>query len=164
MSDCESVKQHEKEIAKAAKSNPKAFYAYAKNKLQIQEGVADLVKDCNGDWTTTDVEKAEMLNIFFCKVFTEKNLENVPDLPSRSTTSLEHIDISAAKVQKLLQDLNTSKSAGPDGMHPKVFRELAEVLAEPLAAVFRTSLREGKLPHQWKAANVTPLFKKRKQE
>ena len=46
-------------------------------------------------------------------------------------------------------------------MHPKVLKELAEVLAEPLAAVFRTSLRiESKLPRQWKAANVAPLSKK----
>jgi hypothetical protein len=45
-------------------------------------------------------------------------------------------------------------------MHPRVLREMADVLAEPLAAVFRKSLSEGTLPTQWKEANVTPIFKK----
>jgi hypothetical protein len=45
-------------------------------------------------------------------------------------------------------------------MHPKVLKELSDVIAEPLADVFRKSLKEGTLPHQWKVANVTPLFKK----
>ena len=159
-SECrKSVKQHEKDIARAAKSNPKAFYAYAKNKLQTREGVADL-KDSNNYCATTNTEKAEMLNNFFCQVFTKENLQTVPNLTSRCETNLEDIDISVIKVKKLLCELNTSKSAGSDGMHPKVLRELSEELAEPLAAIFRSSLQEGKLPHQWKSANVTPLFKK----
>jgi hypothetical protein len=45
-------------------------------------------------------------------------------------------------------------------MHPKVLKELSDVIAEPLADVFRKSLAESTLPHQWKVANVTPLFKK----
>ena len=154
-----SVKQHEKEIAKAAKSNPKAFYAYAKNKLQTREGVADL-RDYDGYCATTDTEKAEMLNKFFCQVFTRENLQTIPDLANQCKSSLEDMDFSATKVKKLLREHNTSKSAGLDGMHPKVLKELSEELAEPLAAIFSTSLKEGKLPHQWKAANVTPLFKK----
>ena len=155
----QAIKLHEKEIAKAAKSNPKAFYAYAKSKLQTQEGIADLTNP-NGQYAKTDPEKAETLNNFFCKVFTKEKLQNMPELPARCETQMKDIEISTANVKKLLKELDTSKSAGADGMHPKVLRELSDVLAEPLAAIFRTSLNEGILPHQWKSANITPLFKK----
>ena len=36
------VHEFEKSIANGAKSNPKAFYAYAKGKLKTNSGIADL--------------------------------------------------------------------------------------------------------------------------
>ena len=36
----------------------------------------------------------------------------------------------------------------------------AEVLAIPLTILFRTSLREGKIPDDWRSAKVCPIFKK----
>lgn len=62
-------------------------------------------------------------------------------------------------LEKLLA-LNSSKSPGPDGLHPRVLKELANELAEPLALVFQKSLNEGILPSDWKEAQITPLFKK----
>ena len=56
-------------------------------------------------------------------------------------------------------NLKQSKSQGPDGLHPKVIKECAEELAEPLTKIFETSLREGTLPVAWKSANVTAIFK-----
>ena len=58
-----------------------------------------------------------------------------------------------------LKQLDPSKSPGPDGMHLRVLKELAEELAEPLAMIFTKSKEESKLPDTGKEANV-PLFKK----
>lgn len=155
-----AVKDHEKEIAKNAKLNPKAFYAYAKSKMNTKEGIADLV-DVDGNVAATDADKANVLNKFFCGVFTTEDLNNIPELEKKCVNSdLNDINIETSKILKLLKTLDISKSSGPDGMHPKVLRELSDVIAEPLADVFRKSLKEGTLPHQWKVANVTPLFKK----
>ncbi|PKU48584.1 rna-directed dna polymerase from mobile element jockey- hypothetical protein [Limosa lapponica baueri] len=53
---------------------------------------------------------------------------------------------------------------GPDGIHPRVLRELAEVIAGPLSIIFERSWRTGEVPEDWRKANVIPVFKKGKKE
>jgi len=45
-----------------------------------------------------------------------------------------------------LSDLKAHKSMGPDGMHPRVLRELVGVIAEPLSFIFERSWRTGEVP------------------
>ncbi|KGL72764.1 RNA-directed DNA polymerase from mobile element jockey, partial [Tinamus guttatus] len=67
-------------------------------------------------------------------------------------------------VREHLRKLNTHRSMGPDGMHPRVLQELAEVIAKPLSIIFERSWRTGEVPEDWKKANVMPVFKKGKKE
>ncbi|KFW79124.1 hypothetical protein N305_02329, partial [Manacus vitellinus] len=63
-------------------------------------------------------------------------------------------------VSDLLSQLDPNKSMGPDGIHPRVMRELAEELAKPLSIIFQQSWLSGKVPDDWRLANVTPIHKK----
>ncbi|KGL76596.1 RNA-directed DNA polymerase from mobile element jockey, partial [Tinamus guttatus] len=67
-------------------------------------------------------------------------------------------------VREHLRNLDTHKSMGPEGMHPRVLRELADAIAKPLSIIFERSWRTGEVPEDWKKANVTPVFKKGKKE
>ncbi|KGL85593.1 RNA-directed DNA polymerase from mobile element jockey, partial [Tinamus guttatus] len=67
-------------------------------------------------------------------------------------------------VREHLRKLNTHKTKGPDGMHPRLLRELAEVIAKPLSIIFERSWRTGEVPEDWKKANVTPVFKNGKKK
>jgi len=67
-------------------------------------------------------------------------------------------------VRDHLSKLDTHKSMGPDGMHPRVLRELADVIAEPLSIIFERFWRTGEVPKDWRKSNVTPIFKKGKKE
>lgn len=69
-------------------------------------------------------------------------------------------DITEAIVAKLLAALKVSKAFGPDGVHPRVLRELSATLAVPLVLIFKTSLRTGRLPEIWKKASVSAIYKK----
>ena len=55
--------------------------------------------------------------------------------------------------------LKDNKSPGIGGITPKVLKEIAEEISVPLAIMFNLSLREGTVPHEWKHANVVPIFK-----
>ncbi|KFW82323.1 hypothetical protein N305_03489, partial [Manacus vitellinus] len=60
----------------------------------------------------------------------------------------------------LLSLLDPHKSMGPDGIHPRVMRKLAEELAKPLSIIYQQSWLTGEVPDDWKLANVTPIHKK----
>ncbi|CAM5156812.1 unnamed protein product [Eretmochelys imbricata] len=67
-------------------------------------------------------------------------------------------------VRDYLEKLDVHKSMGPHELHPRVLKELAAVIAEPLAIIFENSWRTGEVPDDWKKANVVPIFKKGKKE
>ncbi|GAB0209616.1 mitochondrial enolase superfamily member 1 [Grus japonensis] len=49
-------------------------------------------------------------------------------------------------------------------MHPRVLRELADVIARPLSIIFERSWRTGEVPEDWRKGNVTLVFRKGKKE
>ena len=68
-------------------------------------------------------------------------------------------DLSASKVQELLNILKTNKSVGVEDVNPMVLSKCSENYAVILSKIFQVSLKTGKLPKIWKDANVTPIFK-----
>ena len=69
-----------------------------------------------------------------------------PRIPGGDSDLLHHIDI--------------HKSMGPDEIHPRVLKELAEVFAKPLSIIYQQSWQTGEVLTDWKLANVVPIYKK----
>ncbi|KAI8495249.1 hypothetical protein Bbelb_272350 [Branchiostoma belcheri] len=124
----------------------------------------DLVDDTNEDHTfvaTNDDEKAEGLNKFFVSTFTKENTQSISEPTQRVyEEDLNSINVSVEDVSRRLKNLNPNKSPGPDNIHPRILKEIAEVLETPLQIIFTKSLKEGKLPREWKIGHITPIFRK----
>ena len=155
-----AVKNYEKEIAANMKNNPKLFWKYVNSKLKTRQPLSDLTKP-DGKLTTTDEEKAEVLNNFFSSVFTKEDTQNIPEPEMKNNISrLNDIHITETDLTKYIQRLKPNKSPGPDGIHPRILKELATAIAKPLCMLFQTSLNEGSLPGDWRIGNISPIHKK----
>ena len=65
-----------------------------------------------------------------------------------------------ARVSEIPSNLNVSKSAGLDGVSPKLLKIAAPVIAGPMTKLFSYCIDVGYWPCQWKFGNVTPVRKK----
>lgn len=154
-------RDHESSLAKEVKKNPKLFWKYVHSKTKVKNTIPDIKIPGTNMKTTSDEEKAEVFNKYFKEVFTKEDEENIPDVPPKEVESiLREIIITEDDVLKKLKSMNPNKSAGPDQIPPRILKELSEVLAKPLTILFKLSLQSGKLPEEWKTANVTPIYKK----
>ena len=77
-------KYFEQRIAKESKDNPKAFWKYVKSKTVCKTNVGNL--KYNGKMAETDMEKAEMLNLFFSNVYTDED----PTMPDVNTSPADY--------------------------------------------------------------------------
>ncbi|XP_064908670.1 uncharacterized protein LOC135578557 [Columba livia] len=146
----ETKVQFEVNLANSVRDNKKSFFKYVNNKRRGKENLHSLL-DSEGNIVNKDEEKAEVLNTYFASVFTSKtggpqdnsSLEVVDRdrKPNRPLVFQEEI------VGDLLSHLDPHKSMGPDEIHPRVMRELAEELAKPLSIIFQQSWLTGEVPY-----------------
>jgi len=154
---------YEKKLTNNLRTNCKGFYSYLRNKRQLKTGVPTLERD-DGSRTGSPAESAEALAEAFSSVF----VHEPEDLPSvgrprfkSEADILGDINITFDKVKHELESLDCFKSYGPDGVHPKLLKSLADdsSFVNAIVKLFRKCTDSGKLPQVWKSANLSALFK-----
>ena len=104
--------------------------------------------------------KAEILNRQYQSVFSQEDPSFIPQPTTPPQSTMPDIIVKEEGVLKLLQGLKENKAAGPDCISPRVLKLAAEPLAPCLTLLFNRSLQSGKVPEDWKTANISPVFKK----
>lgn len=67
-------------------------------------------------------------------------------------------------MQDLLLQLDSYKSMGHNGIHPRISQRAADVAKKPLSMIFNQSSEAKEVPADWKLETVVPIFKKGKKE
>ncbi|KAK4832412.1 hypothetical protein QYF61_023091 [Mycteria americana] len=154
-------------LAAAIKDNKKNFFKYISSKRRAKENLQPLV-DRGGNTVTKDEEKAEVLNAFFASVFNSRascSLGTQPlELEDRDGDQNGAPIIQGEMLSDLLHHLDTHKSMGPDEIHPRVLKELADVLTKPLSIIYQQSWLTGEVPADRRLTNVTPIYRKGRKE
>ena len=107
-------------------------------------------------------EKADEFNRYFSSVFSRENLGDVPLCDGRSRgieNGLEQIVITEERVRKVLRSLRGDKSPGVDGIGPRLLVHIQDEVCLPISILFNKSMSEGKVPEDWRRANIVPIFK-----
>ena len=62
-------------------------------------------------------------------------------------------------VRDLLSKLRAYKAPGVDELSPRLLLHFPEEILDPVCMLFEKSLREGRVPEDWRRANVVPIYK-----
>ena len=143
------------------KNIPKAVFSYAKKKMKMKTGIADLRKT-GGVIASSSKKKADVLNEFFSSVFI-KDKSSIHDF-KKTSYNKPRLDliITPEQVLNKVKELNSNKATGPDNIPSRLLKELSDVLCDPILRVMKKSIQEQYIPINWKKAHVVPIFKKGK--
>ena len=142
--------------------NPKRFWSFIKSKTKSKSIPVTMKWSDRGVTASTGKDKAELFCKFFASVFTCPDPATDVDEDAHlhgSGSDILDLMCSSANVGELLLTLDVNKATGPDGLSARLLREAAPVISDPLSKLFNMSLNRGKLPRDWKCANITPVYK-----
>ena len=124
-------------LARDVKNNKKGFYWYIGRKRQAKEGVPPPMKG-NGELASSDIEKAEYS---MSALPQSSQVVRLPCACQDHEPLGEGVGsdfcptVTVKQVQDLLTKFNMYMSMGPDDIHPRILKELTDVVAEPLSII-----------------------------
>jgi len=108
---------------------------------------------------STDQEKADALNLFFCKNFNESISPITPLDSNYENDPCPNLLCTVEEVTSMLSSLDTTKASGPDGISGKMLKQTATAIAPSITALFNLSIKCNQPPKDWKYARVVPIPK-----
>ena len=145
-------------------NDPKQWWRDVKDVVGLskQDNTSVLKGLANATANGNMAQLAENINDFFWSV--SSDLPPLPKENKYSQIEYSHVPdqyiISIQQVEKNLSQIKLGKAPGPDEITSWMLRDLAPILAPPIASLFNASIRDGYVPPAWKSANIIPLPKK----
>ena len=106
-------------------------------------------------------QKANIFNDYFanqCKIL--ENGSILPEVCYKTNESINDINIPIGNIISIINNMNSNKAGGYDGISIAMLQLCAPEVAIPLQIIFQKCINTGKFPDSWKYANVQPIHKK----
>ena len=147
-------------IQTSIRHNPSRFWDFVRKQkcsTRISRNVS-----FNEVHANSNTEAANLFALFFESVFSKASpvqRHNCFDQVPSHDINLPLIQFSPNEVDIAINDLDSKKGPGLDGIPPMFLKSCSSELAIPLASLFNRSLRERIFPSAWKIASVVPIHK-----
>ena len=107
-------------------------------------------------------EKSAIFNSFFadqCSPISNRSV--LPsELPLRTDSSLSSCHFTKDDILRIINNLDPNKDHGHDEFSIRLLKICGDSICKPLSIIFRSCLRTGIFPLEWKKANIVPIHKK----
>lgn len=112
------------------------------------------------------LEKANLFNEYFAsQMFVDDSNAVLPPMSYlQSFKTLSVIVTSENELNDLINLLDVAKACGYDGVSNRIIKICSNGILKSFTRLINRSFSFGQFPHQWKFANVFPLFKKNSRE
>ena len=107
-------------------------------------------------------EKSEIFNSFFADQCSPISNGSVlpSELPLRTDSTLSTCHFAKEYILRIINNLDPNKAHGHDKISTRMLKICGDSICRPLNIIFKTCLRTGKFPLEWKKANIVPIHKK----
>merc|ERR1711917_23579 len=106
---------------------------------------------------------AEIMNESLQKAFTqESEIQNHNCEREEGQTvrqGLFNLEVTVHEIGKIIENMDVRKASGPDGISNWIIKECKDQLVDKIHSVISSSMREGKVPRDWKRADIVLIFK-----
>ena len=91
------------------------------------------------------------------------NIQNSNALPTnllfQTEKSVTSINVTHDDILRIFPNLNPNKSHGLDKISIRITKICGNSLCKPLEMIFKSCIKKGEFPSEWKKSNIAPVRK-----
>ena len=147
------------------KSNPKAFFSFAKSRQKTKSRIGPFLNPATGKLNPDVGFTAETLRQQYNSMFSVPRPDwSVSDVDDHFSCdgvegSLDDVLFTPADIKAACAELKGTASAGPDGVPASLLKTCRKQLARPLYILWRASLDSGDIPAYLLLVLISPIHK-----
>ena len=157
----EEALKKEMEVIAKIKTNPRAFFTYAKKRSKVITNIGPLL-DKNKKLQSDPTVMSNILQDQYKTAFSHPDSGDI-NQPQQDTTDIpdfSDVIFTEEDVLKAINELGINSAPGPDKIPAKLIKECKEQLAPALVILWRRSLDSGLIPESLLSQTIIPIFKK----
>ena len=157
----EEAMKKEFEAIEKIKTNPRAFFTYAKKKSKVLTSIGPL-QDKNKKLQSDPTTMSNILQDQYKTAFSDPDSgeKNQPQQDTTNVPEFKDITFTEEDVIKAINELGINSAPGPDKIPAKLIKECKDQLAPALVILWRRSLDSGLIPEDLLTQTIIPIFKK----